>query len=346
MAENALEGRRGIDEECGGNSADPVAERGDLARGVLRGVAACEDLPGFQLPSRAGHDIPERLDAPPRRMVRRDAAEEIGTGAFRPVVRRHLRQQRRCQVGGAPVIVRDDGGRAIPRQVDEDVPEGTGLAQGRDRIGIRRAGNEEIIDRIGNQGFDDPQFLLRVPEGGGDDRHEAAFPRQRLEALRKRREVAVFVQRKAQAAGIKVVAHEGPGLNAIDWDFELAAAQGFGETHAELLAQKMGGKGEYAMFVGSLTVPLHNSWADYANAYIAEKYPEMKLIGERYGVAESVDDSRKTALDLMAANPNLTGFLAFGSQGPIGIGRAIEEQRKIGQVHVLGPFSPGQGVTS
>jgi simple sugar transport system substrate-binding protein len=69
----------------------------------------------------------------------------------------------------------------------------------------------------------------------------------------------------------------------------------------------------------------------------------MTLIGERYGVAESVDDSRKTALDLMAANPGLTGFLAFGSQGPIGAGRAVEERRMVGQVHVLGPFSPGQG---
>jgi len=151
------------------------------------------------------------------------------------------------------------------------------------------------------------------------------------------------VLEKARAAGIKVVAHEGPGLSNVDWDFELASAKGFGETHAELLAQKMGGKGEYAMFVGSLTVPLHNAWADFANAYIAEKYPEMKLIGERYGVAESVDDSRKTALDLMAANPGLKGFLAFGSQGPIGAGRAIEERRMIGEVHVLGPFSPGQG---
>ena len=151
------------------------------------------------------------------------------------------------------------------------------------------------------------------------------------------------VLEKARAAGIKVVAHEGPGLVNVDWDFELASAKGFGETHAELLAQKMGGKGEYAVFVGSLTVPLHNAWADFANAYIAEKYPEMKLIGERYGVAESVDDSRKTALDLLAANPNLTGFLAFGSQGPIGIGRAIEERRRVGEVFVLGPFSPGQG---
>lgn len=152
------------------------------------------------------------------------------------------------------------------------------------------------------------------------------------------------VLEKARAAGIKVVAHEGPGLVNVDWDFELASVKGFGETHAELLAQKMGGKGEYAVFVGSLTVPLHNAWADAAIAYLSEKYPEMTLIGERYGVAESVDDSRKTTLDLMAAHPNMTGLLGFGSQGPIGAGRAIEERRMAGKIHVLGPISPGQGL--
>jgi simple sugar transport system substrate-binding protein len=151
------------------------------------------------------------------------------------------------------------------------------------------------------------------------------------------------VLQKARDAGIRVVSHEGPGIQNVDWNFEMASATGFGETHAELLAQKMGGKGEYAVFVGSLTVPLHNAWADAAIAYLAANYPDMTLIGERYGVAENVDDSRKTALDLMAANPNLTGFLAFGSQGPIGAGRAIEERRAVGTVHVLGPFSPGQG---
>ena len=35
--------------------------------------------------------------------------------------------------------------------------------------------------------------------------------------------------------------------------------------------------------------------------------------------------------------------MAFGSQGPIGAGRAVEERRKTGKIHVLGPFSPGQG---
>ena len=151
------------------------------------------------------------------------------------------------------------------------------------------------------------------------------------------------VLKKARDAGIKVVAHEGPGLENIDWDFELASAQGFGEAHAKLLSDHIKGPGKYAVYVGSLTVPLHNAWADAAIAWLKANRPDLEIVGERYGVAENVDDSRSTALDLMAANPDLKGFLAFGSQGPIGAGRAIEEKHMGGKVFVVGPFSPGQG---
>ncbi|MEM8664019.1 MAG: substrate-binding domain-containing protein [Pseudomonadota bacterium] len=156
-------------------------------------------------------------------------------------------------------------------------------------------------------------------------------------------EVLEPVLTKAREAGIKVISHEGPGLQNVDYNFELASSDGFGEAHADLLAEKMGGEGEYAVFVGSLTVPLHNAWADAAIAHLKENHPNMKAVGERHGVAESADDSRRTALELMSANPELGGFLAFGSQGPIGAGRAVEERRKAGEVYVLGPFSPGQG---
>ena len=151
------------------------------------------------------------------------------------------------------------------------------------------------------------------------------------------------VLQKARDAGIKVVAHEGPGLQNVDWNFELASSTGFGEAHAMLLSEKIDGPGKYAVYVGSLTVPLHNAWADAAIAWMKENRPDLELIGERYGVAENVDDSRTTALDLIAANADLKGFLAFGSQGPIGAGRAVQERRMTGKIHVLGPFSPGQG---
>ena len=148
---------------------------------------------------------------------------------------------------------------------------------------------------------------------------------------------------RARAAGIKVVTHESPNQKNADYDFELASVKGFGEAYGKSLVQAMGGKGGYAVFVGSLTVPLHNAWADAAIAYIKANAPDMKLVGDRYGVAENVDQSRSTALDLMRAHPDLTGFLAFGSQGPIGAARAVAEKHMDGKIVVMGPFSPGQG---
>lgn len=151
------------------------------------------------------------------------------------------------------------------------------------------------------------------------------------------------VLKKARDAGIIVIAHEGPGLENVDWDFELASSTGFGEAHAKLFSDQIPEAGKYAVFVGSLTVPLHNAWADAAIAWLDENRPDLVIVGDRYGVAENVDDSRSTALDVIAANPDLKGFLAFGSQGPIGAARAVEERRRSGEIQVLGPFSPGQG---
>lgn len=151
------------------------------------------------------------------------------------------------------------------------------------------------------------------------------------------------VFKRAHDAGIKVLTHESPDQVGNDWNIELTTVAGFGEMHMESLAKAMGGKGKYAVFVGSLTVALHNQWADAAIAYQKKKYPDMKLVAERFGVAESVDDSSRTTQDLLKANPDLKGIVAFGSQGPIGAGRVVVEKKLVGKLSVVGPFSAGQG---
>lgn len=151
------------------------------------------------------------------------------------------------------------------------------------------------------------------------------------------------VFKRAQEAGIKVITHESPDQKFNDWNIELTTVQGFGESHMEAMAKAMGGEGKYILYVGSLTVPLHNKWADAAVALQKAKYPKMTLVTDRFGVAESLDDSYKTALDQMRANPDLKGILAFGSQGPIGAARAVDERGKAASIAVVGPFSPGQG---
>ncbi len=151
------------------------------------------------------------------------------------------------------------------------------------------------------------------------------------------------VFRRARSAGIKVLTHESPDQKGADWNIELSSVAGFGERHMDSLAKAMGGEGKYVVFVGSLTVPLHNAWADAAIAHQKKQWPKMQLVSERFGVAESLDDSYRSAQDLMRAHPDLKGFLAFGSQGPIGAGRAVADARKADRIAVVGSFSPGQG---
>jgi simple sugar transport system substrate-binding protein len=151
------------------------------------------------------------------------------------------------------------------------------------------------------------------------------------------------VLKRAQDAGVKVVMNESPGQKNADWDIELIQDKAFGEAHLEAFAKAIGGEGKYVVFVGGLTVALHNLWADYAIALQKQKYPKMQQIGDRFGVSNSVDDSYKTAIDQMQANPDLKGFLIFGANGPIGAGNAVTDRDAIGKVIVVGPFIPSQG---
>ena len=63
----------------------------------------------------------------------------------------------------------------------------------------------------------------------------------------------------------------------------------------------MGGKGGYGIYVGSWSVRRHNLWAELLLKYQKEQYPDMHEVTRRMPVAESVDDSRRTTLDLMKA---------------------------------------------
>jgi simple sugar transport system substrate-binding protein len=151
------------------------------------------------------------------------------------------------------------------------------------------------------------------------------------------------VFRRAQDAGIKVIVHEQPGQKNADWDIELIQNQEFGEAHLEAFAEAIGGEGKYVVYVGGLTVTLHNVWADAAVALQKQKYPKMEQVGDRFGVSNSVEESYKTAVDQMRAHPDLKGFLIFGANGPIGAGQAVADREQIGKVIVVGPFIPSQG---
>ena len=149
----------------------------------------------------------------------------------------------------------------------------------------------------------------------------------------------VFAQ--AKQAGIVVITHESPNQKNADLDIEMINNQKFGETAMDLLPQGLGGKGEYAVYVGSLTVPAHNIWADAGIKMAKEKYPDLRLVADRFPVGEDQNAARQKALELFRTYPNLRGFLCFGSQGAPGAAQAIREDHIQGAV-VVGTTSPNQ----
>ncbi len=150
------------------------------------------------------------------------------------------------------------------------------------------------------------------------------------------------VLKRAQAAGIKVITHEGPEQEGRDWNVELIDSKLFGEVQMQRLAKAMDESGDYVVYVGTLTTPLHNKWADAAIAYQKEHYPKMKLAADRYPGADEIDTAYKTTLDVIKAYPQLKGIVAFGSNGPIGAGNAVREKRLGKKIAVVGTVLPSQ----
>ena len=154
--------------------------------------------------------------------------------------------------------------------------------------------------------------------------------------------VTAPVLKRAQEAGIKVITHEGPEQEGRDWNVELIDSKQFGEVQMQRLAKDMGEEGDYVVYVGTLTTPLHNKWADAAIAYQKEHYPKMKLVADRFPGADEIDTSYKTTLDVIKAYPNLKGILGFGSNGPIGAGNAVREKRLGKKIAIVGTVLPSQ----
>ncbi|MGA2381049.1 MAG: substrate-binding domain-containing protein, partial [Spirochaetia bacterium] len=72
---------------------------------------------------------------------------------------------------------------------------------------------------------------------------------------------------RAQKQKIVTVTHESPNQKNADFDIEMIDNKAFGEKSMDLMVKSMGAtSGEYVVFVGSLTVPAHNIWADAAIA--------------------------------------------------------------------------------
>jgi simple sugar transport system substrate-binding protein len=150
----------------------------------------------------------------------------------------------------------------------------------------------------------------------------------------------VPVFQRAKQRNVVVITHESPDQPSADFDVEMIDNNTYGDKFVEELVRAVGPSGEYAIFVGSLTVPAHNIWADGSIAYAKAKYPNLKLVADRFPVAEDRNLSRQKTLELLQTYPNLKGIICYGSEGAPGAGQAIRERSLQGKIAVVGTTTP------
>lgn len=148
----------------------------------------------------------------------------------------------------------------------------------------------------------------------------------------------------AKEKGIHVITHESPFFTeAQEYDIETINNTAYGKLAIDQIAERTEGEVGYVMFVGSLTVPLHNYWADTAVEYAQEEYPRMKELTERLPVAESQEDSYRSALDLIRAyGQELDAIIGWGSLGPPGAAQAVRQKGLSDEIVVGGSSLPSQ----
>ena len=121
----------------------------------------------------------------------------------------------------------------------------------------------------------------------------------------------------------------GPGLSSVGNDFTQQ-----GVIAAERLVGLIRAKGMVAIMQGFPTAPNHKERYE-AQVAVLKKYPGITIVDG--GIDnDDIRTAKREATAVLAANPELRGYLCCDASGPIGIAAAIVEAGKIGKVKVVG----------
>lgn len=136
-----------------------------------------------------------------------------------------------------------------------------------------------------------------------------------------------------QAMGIPVMLFdavvEGSGLSSVGNNFAEQAA-----LEAERLVEILGGEGKVAVMHGVPTAPTHIERYESHMAVLG-KYPGIEII-DGGASQDDVQTSQQQAAAVIAANPDLKGYLCCDGAAPIGISAAIEEAGKTEDITFVG----------
>lgn len=133
--------------------------------------------------------------------------------------------------------------------------------------------------------------------------------------------------------GIPIILFDSPspeaGITSVGNDFTQQ-----GVIAARRLIRLIGESGKVAVMQGFPTAPNHKERYE-AQMAILKRYQGITIIDG--GIDnDDIRTARQQAAAVLAANPDLSGYLCCDASGPIGIAEAIKEAKQVGKVKVVG----------
>ncbi len=142
------------------------------------------------------------------------------------------------------------------------------------------------------------------------------------------------ILKEAQKRGIPLVlfvstAPEGSQIPYISNDFYEQ-----GMIEGKELLKRINYKGNVAILNG---VPTNSAHADRFRALndLFKKYPDVKVVATGFDY-DDVEKAHTEAARILSAHPELDGFAVVDAAGPVGLGLALKEAKKVGKVKYVG----------
>lgn len=100
------------------------------------------------------------------------------------------------------------------------------------------------------------------------------------------------------------------------------------------LLEKIDYKGKVAIIQG---VPTNTAHSERYRAYkdLFAQYPEIEIVAEAFDY-DDIEKAQAEAVKIISANPDLDAFAICDAAGPVGVGLAIQEANKVGEIVYIG----------
>jgi ABC-type sugar transport system substrate-binding protein len=147
------------------------------------------------------------------------------------------------------------------------------------------------------------------------------------------------VLRRARDKGMIVLTFDADADEGRQYFINQASYDDIAHVLLDTMAEEIGSKGKVGILTSTLQAPNQSEWSRRLKEYRASKYPEIEFLPEIEG-EENTTLGITRARSLLQAAPDLKGIIGLTSMAFPAAAEAVEQQEKVGQVHVVGLSTP------